>query len=50
MDNLLSHLKALKQLSFEDNNFPEAILMNIVLQSINDESRETFEMTVEHDI
>ena len=42
------HLNALKQLGFENNNLSEAILMKIVLQRINDESRRSFEMTLNY--
>lgn len=43
MDNLLSHLRVLKQLGLENNKLSEAILMYFVLQKID---VETFEMTL----
>ncbi|GBM20086.1 hypothetical protein AVEN_268410-1 [Araneus ventricosus] len=46
IDNALSHLRALKQLGLELNELSEAILMNIILQRIDGDSRRVFEMSL----
>ncbi|CAL1285198.1 unnamed protein product [Larinioides sclopetarius] len=46
IDNVLSHLRALKQLGLELNELSEAILRNVILQRIDDDSRRVFEMSL----
>ncbi|XP_054715273.1 uncharacterized protein LOC129224750 [Uloborus diversus] len=46
-DNLLNNLRALKQLDLNMNALSEAILMNVMLQRLDEESRKVFEMSLD---
>lgn len=46
IDTLLSHLRALKQLNLEPNQFGGMLLINIIVQKLDDESRRQYEMSL----
>ncbi|GFQ98628.1 hypothetical protein TNCT_717231 [Trichonephila clavata] len=43
-DNLESHLRALKQLELEPNTLCESMLISVITQRLDDESRKQYEM------
>lgn len=47
IDKLLKHIRALKTLKFNNNNFSEILLINIVLQKLDRETRKQFEFSID---